>query len=768
MRVLVIGAGALGGLIGARLSENGAEVAFLEANASRARMLNEQGLFLSEGDKGEHRVRVKVVTSAEGLEPADLVFIAVKSYQTAGAVRAAGRVIGPKTWVLSTQNGLGNVETIAALVGAQRVLSGITFHSIQHTGPNRLCYRMGIRPMQMAPIAGELTDELLDIGRFFTAAGLTTEVLANVDHAVWQKLLHNAVVNPVSALSGMSCNELLEDDELQQLMRALTAEIVAVMKAREVPVAEPAEAYQQVVGSLRALGKNRPSMWQDLVRGLLTEIDAINGGVVAEAERLGLEAPLNLAMVRLVHSRERQALRRREKGAKTLADVAASQAARSAEVSPKLPGGALRPSPLDPKGGMPEGRVPLASAPKLKELIHDYYLDLDRAGRDERRRVAWCTGLGPVELVRAMGYTPYFPENHAALIGAGRLASKYLRVASADGFSPFVATEMTCDIGAAIAGESPLATIHGMAGIPRPEVLVYSTNHGQYLLRWFEYYSHRFGVPAHGLHPPAGLDQLDAIDHEASVAQMWRLVERLEKLTGQKLDLDRLGETVELSARASLLWSSILDLGSHLPSPLTYFDTLIHAAPMVLMRGTRQAVTYYELLLAELEARVRDGVAAVPEERLRFYWEGPPLWCGLRRLASFFLDHRIAVVGSSYPSELVLEGLQAGDPIASMARAYAGIYSNRGREFKARFLANESKRFSADAVLWHDARTSPDHSNVRHGLHHRLARDAGVRSLVIEADTHDARLASFDQMERGVLDFVDDLRRHSRDSQVGS
>jgi 2-dehydropantoate 2-reductase len=746
MRVLVVGAGALGGLIGARLSEAGEEVIFLENNVARAKLLNDSGLFLSEGSAGERSCRVHVVTALDGLAPVDLVFIAVKTYQTTAAVKAAMPVIGEQTWILSTQNGVGNVEQISAALGCNRILSGITFHSIQHTGPNRLRYRTGIKPIQIAPIDGKITAKVAAIGDAFNAAGLKTQVVHNIDHAIWRKLLHNAVVNPVSALTGMSCSEMLEDDDLQVLMRTLCEEIIAVMRARGVPIEDEEDPYRPVIQSQKALAKNRPSMWQDLVRGFPTEIDAMNGVVVTEAKRLGLTAPANESIVSLIHSRERQHQRRHARGVQTLKDVKAAQV--------QMPLKPMMPSRLS---GMPSGRVPLECAARLKELVGEYYLDLAAADRDPSRHVAWCSGFGPVEILRAMGWTPYFPENHAALIGASRLSEKYIRLALADGFSPFVSTEMVSDIGAMFAGESPLVAIHGIKAIPRPEVLVYSTNFGAYLSRWFEYYSHRLGVPLLGLHPPAVLDEVDKIEIDASAQQMLRLAERLSTLSGRKLDLDRLAEIVGLSAHAGLLWQRILDLAQHIPSPLTYFDTLIHVAPMLLMRGTQAAVTYYEILLAELEQRIARGVAAVPGERLRFYWEGPPIWCALRPLASMFLDQQVAVVASSYPRVFTVSGLDPDNPIESMATTYTSILPNRSREQKARFLATELKRYAIDAAVYHDARTCAAHSTVRYGLHLRMQRDTGVAPLVIEADTHDLRLVSLDQIRRQLNEHLEHL-----------
>ena len=120
--------------------------------------------------------------------------------------------------------------------------------------------------------------------------------------------------------------------------------------------------------------------------------------------------------------------------------------------------------------------------------------------------------------------------------------------------------------------------------------MVYNTNYGQVLARWFDYYAQRFKVPLAGLHPPALLTDIDQIDVDASVAQIDRLVAQLTKVNGNPLDMDRLRETMHYSAQAAKLWGRILDIARNVPSPLTFFDTLIHVAPMVLMRGTPHAV----------------------------------------------------------------------------------------------------------------------------------------------------------------------------------
>ncbi len=758
MRIVVVGAGALGGLVGAHLTEAGEEVVLVEVNEPRARLLNEAGLFISEGNKGERCVRINVATSVAGLPKSDLVFVAVKAHQTEQAVRDAKPVLGPGTYVLSMQNGIGNTDTMARMLGPDRVLSGITYHSIQHMGPNRLRYRPGIKPIQIAPYDGKVTPEIEAIGEVFRNAGLNTNVVENIDHVIWQKLLHNAVVNPVSALTGLTCRELLDDEDLQKFMRGVCMEIIEVMRARGVPIIDEEDPYRPVISSQKALGKNRPSMWQDLARGIKTEIDAINGAVVEEGRRLGISCPLNWGLVRFIHSRERQKFLRKQEVSSTLRAAAGARPegkARPAGEAPAAPALRVRPAALGSEGGMPSGRVPLESAPKLKEFLRAYYRQVQAASSDPGLLVTWSSALGPVEIVRAMGMIPYFPENHAALIGASRTAAKYILRAQAEGFSQFASSAMTSDIGAMLTGDSPLVSVYGISGPPRADLLVYNTNFGQSVGPWFQYYGSRFRVPVHGLHPPAALGEMDRVEIGMAEQQILRLVSRLEELAGRKLDAGRLAEVVDHSAKAGALWTEILDMARNVPSPLTYFDTLIHMAPMVLMRGTPQAVEYYTILKAELEGRVGGGLAAVPEERFRFYWEGPPIWCALRPLADLFLSHRAAIVASTYPRVCALEGLDPKNPIESMARVYTGIFPNRSDDYKADYLASMFREYGVDGVVYHEGRTEPAHSNVRDGLEVRLRRATGLPSIVLEADTHDLRLFSMDSITRQLEEFIE-------------
>src|SRR5512140_551590 len=112
----------------------------------------------------------------------------------------------------------------------------------------------------------------------------------------------------------------------------------------------------------------------------------------------------------------------------------------------------------------------------MKDLMGSYFKELDEAARTRSAKVAWCTSVGPAELLRAMGFLVYFPENHAAMLGASRMAAESIPYANAIGYSPDICSYLTSDIGSFLRKKTPLTTAYQIASVPRPDVLVFNTN----------------------------------------------------------------------------------------------------------------------------------------------------------------------------------------------------------------------------------------------------------------------------------------------------
>ena len=391
-------------------------------------------------------------------------------------------------------------------------------------------------------------------------------------------------------------------------------------------------------------------------------------------------------------------------------------------------------------------------------LMHDYFVELAEAAEDPHRKVAWCTSVGPAELLRSLGFEVYFPENHGAMIGSARMGADLIPRANALGYSPDICSYLTSDIGAFLAGVSPMTKVdERIKGVPRPDILVFNTNQCRDVQDWFTWYGRHFDVPVIGIHSYAGIGDVGD-GHVRSIAgQIESLVPHLEQVCGRKFDIDRLREVVGLSRRCSDLWKKVLDTASARPAPLTFFDGTILMGPAVVLRGDKRANDFYEVLLDELEQRVKAGEGAVAEETHRIYWDGMPIWGRLRANATLFLENKACVVASTYCNSWIFQQFDPDDPFSSMARAYTELFIVRNDAYKEKYIDDMVESFSVDGILFHDAKTCPNNSNCRYGMPQRFVSDRSVPTLVIHGDLNDMRLVSDEQMTTNVEAFIEQL-----------
>ncbi len=404
----------------------------------------------------------------------------------------------------------------------------------------------------------------------------------------------------------------------------------------------------------------------------------------------------------------------------------------------------------------PGVEAPLSSAALLKDVMAGHFAAVDRAARERTAPVAWCTSVGPVELLRALGYQVFFPENHGALLGASRMANETMPRAHAAGYSPDICSYLTSDIGAYLAKRTPLAR-HGLSAPPRPDLLLYSTNQCREVRDWFEFYGREWSVPVVGVTSFRDLGELEPHHVDAVARQLEALVPALEAVAGRRLDPARLEEAVARSRACSLAWRDCLATSAARPAALTFFDATIQMGPAVVLRGTQEAVDYYGHLLAELRERVARGTGALPRERFRLYWDGMPIWGRLRDLATLFGQLETSVVASTYCNSWIFEALDPRDPIPSMARASLELFIARSEGPKQRYLERMIREFAVDGVVFHDSKTCPNNSNARFGLPQRLRRAAGVPVLVLDGDLNDLRCYSDEQARTNLEGFVEQL-----------
>ncbi len=399
----------------------------------------------------------------------------------------------------------------------------------------------------------------------------------------------------------------------------------------------------------------------------------------------------------------------------------------------------------------------IAAAKTCKKLMADHFYELDEASRSGSRKIAWCTSVGPAELLRGMGFLVYFPENHGAMLGATRMATDLIPYANALGYSPDICSYLTCDVGSYIQKKSPLTMAYNIESVPKPDVLVFNTNQCRDVQDWFAWYARELNVPLVGVHTHRDIGAIGPVQIQDIGSQIEAMVPELEAVTGEKLDMDRFKEVLAYSRRTSELWRACLESASAVPSPWTFFDATIHMGPAVVARGTQEAVDYYELLLPELEQRIKDGVAAVEGETHRLYWEGMPIWGKLRPLSDQFASLKTCVVASTYCNSWIFDQLDPAAPFESMGRAYTELFIVRDEPFKEQYITDCFEKYKFDGILFHDAKTCPNNSNNRYGMPDRLSRKLEIPVLTINGDLCDLRCYSEEQAKTNIEAFIEQL-----------
>ena len=298
MKVAIIGAGAMGSLFGALMAEAGADVWLQDIRAQQVRAIQENGLVVETEDT-ERTVSIQATVDPKRIGAADLIIIFVKAMHTRAAAEAAARVAGRTGAVLTLQNGIGNAEIIAERVGPNRTLAGTTAHGATALGPGRVRHA-GAGPTQIGPWGGFNAERLRKIAAALNRAAISTQITEDVQSALWGKLLVNVGINAITALTGIQNGQLLDLETTRMLSRAAVAEAMAVAKARKIDL--PDNAAEHVLQIAAATGPNRSSMGQDVDHRRQTEIGAINGAVVTEGRRFGIETPVNQTLTALIET----------------------------------------------------------------------------------------------------------------------------------------------------------------------------------------------------------------------------------------------------------------------------------------------------------------------------------------------------------------------------------------------------------------------------------------------------------------------------------
>ncbi len=301
MKIVLIGPGAIGCLIAAFISRVHKDIWLLDKNDARASEIQKKGIRI-EGVSGEWKTEVNITTTPSEIGKADLIIICTKSYDTECAIRRGKELLDHHTHVLSLQNGIGNIEIISKYIDKEKIICGVTglgstvigYGHIRHAGMGRTIIGS---PTGMNK---EFLQRVVDL---FIKAGLPTEISDDIESVLWSKLMINACINPVTAITGLKNGLLIEYRETRDLMQMILSEVLRIMKAKNIDLLYK-DPYETIISVCRDTADNMSSMLQDMINKRPTEIEFINGVVVKEGKRLDIPTPVNESILYLVKALE--------------------------------------------------------------------------------------------------------------------------------------------------------------------------------------------------------------------------------------------------------------------------------------------------------------------------------------------------------------------------------------------------------------------------------------------------------------------------------
>lgn len=304
-KVVIVGAGAMGSLFGGLLADGGLDVTLFDVWREHVDAINRAGLAIV-GHGGDRTLRVKATTDPRAVAAADVVLFQCKAFANETAARSVAHLVGPDTAVITFQNGLGNEETLGAILGHEHVLGGLTAQGAVMVRPG-VVRNFGDLPSYIGELAGGLSARSVAIAKAFTDHGLPTQASAAIKREKWQKLLGNVALGAASAATDMTSAEMVAIPELRTAILRGLDEAAAVARACGVELSEAEK--RAIFDKLTTVGgggtgASKSSMAADIVLRRRTEIDTIHGSVARLGREKGVPTPTIDALIGVVKALE--------------------------------------------------------------------------------------------------------------------------------------------------------------------------------------------------------------------------------------------------------------------------------------------------------------------------------------------------------------------------------------------------------------------------------------------------------------------------------
>lgn len=367
----------------------------------------------------------------------------------------------------------------------------------------------------------------------------------------------------------------------------------------------------------------------------------------------------------------------------------------------------------------------------LRETMTLHILSTKKASQEGR--LVWVTSGFPVEIPIAFNTVAAYPEQYGAIVGSEKCGPLLCSFAEELGFSQELCSYARSSIGSVKRPQqSPLT------GLPPAQALLTCNNICGTVLRWYEAVSQMTGAPVYLVDtPPLEGDQPP--HHLAYVkANLEGLIEFLSRTFNHPYSEEMLLQVAESSNRAVTLWMKALEACKNKPSPLNCADRFLSMAPIVALRGTQHAINFYQAFAAEVDERVKLGIGAIREERVRLLWDNIPPWF---TIYNFF--NTLAKKGIVFPADSYTHAwsttIPRGNVLESMAKVYSNVYLNKGLTAKIDKMCTLVNDYSLDGFVLFSVRSCKRYSLGQMVTKEEITRRTGVPGVIIEGDMVDSQ-----------------------------
>ncbi len=308
MKIVILGAGAIGRLFGVYLARAGQDVVLVEPRREVVQAINSQGIGFLEADSRDPdsvvRVPAQAVTQASEISGCDLVILAVKSFDTLAAVRSAAHLVDENSPLISLQTGLAHIDLLDRIVPRRHLIGGFTFMAATALDPGTVRHG-GHGRTYLGELDGRTSERVREIADLFDGCGLECRVVQRIIGRLWCKVIVYSAINAVTAILRVRNGELLDNMESVTLLKRLIDEGRLVAEAMAIDLVYH-DLYQLLFDACRRTGTTLSSMLQDILEGKRTEIDAQCGALARFGDQVGIATPTQQTMVELVRLTEKK------------------------------------------------------------------------------------------------------------------------------------------------------------------------------------------------------------------------------------------------------------------------------------------------------------------------------------------------------------------------------------------------------------------------------------------------------------------------------